>query len=48
MKGLPKNLKHFADKRLVKHTSTVLEPSSHFHSLLKLAGAAGIASDKTI
>ena len=40
-KGLPKNLKDFANKRQVKHTSTVLEPSIPFHTLVKL-----IANDK--
>ena len=34
-KGLPKNLKDFANKRQVKHTSTVLEPSIPFHTLVK-------------
>ena len=29
-KGLPKNLKDFANKRLVNHTSIVLEPSIPF------------------
>ena len=29
-KGLPKNLKDFANKRQVKHTSTILEPSIPF------------------
>ena len=32
-KGLPKNLKDFANKRQVEHTSTVLEPSIPFHTL---------------
>ena len=31
-KGFPKNLKDFANKRQVKHTSTVLEPSILFHT----------------
>ena len=31
-KRLPKNLKDFANKRQVKHTSTVLEPSIPFHT----------------
>ena len=35
-KGLPKNLKDFANKRQVKHTSTVLEPSIPFHTLVKI------------
>ena len=35
-KGLPKNLKDFANKRQVKHTSTVLEPSIPFHTLENL------------
>ena len=33
-KGLPKNPKDFANKRQVKHTSTVLEPSIPFHTLV--------------
>ena len=33
-KGLPKNLKDFAKKRQVKHTSIVLEPSIPFHTLV--------------
>ena len=31
-KGLPKNLNDFANKRQIKHTSTVLEPSILFHT----------------
>ena len=45
-KKLPKNLKDFANKRQVKHTSTVLEPSIPFHTLVKLVDAEDIASDK--
>ena len=45
-KGLPKNLKDFAIKRQVKHTSTVLEPSIPFHTLVKLVDAEDIANDK--
>ena len=45
-KGLPKNLKEFANKRKVKHTSTVLEPSIPFHTLVKLVDAEDIANDK--
>ena len=45
-KGLPKNLKDFANKRQVKHTSTVLEPSISFHTLVKLVDAEDIANDK--
>ena len=45
-KGLPKNLKDFANKRQVKHTSTVLEPSIPFHALEKLVDAEDIATDK--
>ena len=44
--GLPKNLKDFANKRQVKHTSTVLEPSILFHTLVKLVDAEDIANDK--
>ena len=45
-KGLPKNLKDFANKRQVKHTSTVLEPSIPFHTLVKLVDTEDIANDK--
>ena len=45
-KGLPKNLEDFANKRQVKYTSTVLEPSLHFHTLVKLVDAEDIANDK--
>ena len=45
-KGLPKNLKDFANERQVKHTSTVLEPSIAFHTLVKLLDAEDIANDK--
>ena len=45
-KGLPKNLKDFANKRQVKHTSTVLEPSIPFHTLVKLVDAEDTANDK--
>ena len=45
-KGLPKNLKDFANKRQVNHTSTVLEPSIPFHTLVKLVDAEDIANDK--
>ena len=42
-KGLPKILKDFANKRQVKHTSFVLEPSIPFHTLLKLVDAEDTA-----
>ena len=45
-KGLPKNLKDFANKRQVKHIFTVLEPSLPFHTLVKLVDAEDIANDK--
>ena len=45
-KGLSKTLKDFANKRQVKHTSTVLEPSIPFHTLVKLVDAEDIANDK--
>ena len=45
-KGLPKNLKDFANKRQVKHTSTVLEPSIPFQKLVKLVDAEDIANDE--
>ena len=34
-KGLPKKLKDFAQKRQVKHVSTLLEPSIPFHTLVR-------------
>ena len=45
-KGLPKNLEDFANKRQVKHISTVLEPSFPFHTLVKLVDAEDFANDK--
>ena len=45
-KGLPENLKDFANKRQVKHTSTLLEPTIPFHTLVKLVDAEEIANDK--
>ena len=45
-KGLPNNLKDFADKRQTRRTSTVLEPSIPFHTLVKLVDAEDIANDK--
>ena len=45
-KGLPKNLKDLANKRQIKHTSTILEPSIPFHTLVKLVDAEDIANDK--
>ena len=44
--GLPKNLKDFANNRQVKHSSTVLEPSIPFHTLIKLVDCEDIANDK--
>ena len=45
-KKLPKNPKDFANKPQVKHTSTVLEPSIPFHTLVKLVYAEDIANNK--
>ena len=45
-RGPPKKLKDFANKRQVKHTSTVLENSIPFHTLVKLVDAEHIANDK--
>ena len=45
-KSLPKNLKDFANKRQVKPTSTILEPSIPFHTLVKLVEAEDIANNK--
>ena len=44
---LPENLKDFAIKRQVKHTSTVLEPSIPLHTLVKFVDAEDIAIDNT-
>ena len=43
---MQKNLEDFANKRPVKHTSTVLEPSIPFYTLVKLVDAEDIANDK--
>ena len=45
-KSLLKIFRDFANKRQVKHTSTVLEPSVPFHILVKLVDAEDIANDK--
>ena len=43
---LPKKLKNLAHKRQVKHTSVVMEPSSPFHTLVKLVHAKNFAKGK--
>ena len=43
-KGLPKNLKNFANRRQVELTSTILVPSIPFYTLVKLVNA-DIAND---
>ena len=45
-KGLPKKLKYFANRRQVKHTSTLLEPSIPFHTLIKHVDSEDIANEK--
>ena len=45
-KGLPKNLKDFANKRQVKHIFTIFERSTPFHTLLKLVDAKDKANDR--
>ena len=45
-KELPKNLKDFGNKRQVKDTSTVLEPSIPFHPKVKLVDTEDIANHK--
>ena len=45
-KVFQKTPKDFANKRQVKHTSTVLEPSIPFPTLVKLVDAEDIANDK--
>ena len=44
-KGLPKKLKVFAHKRLVKHVSTLLEPSILFHILVRHVDSEDIANE---
>ena len=43
-KGLPKKLKDFAHKRQVKPVSTLLEPSIHFHTLVRDVDSEDIAN----
>ena len=45
-KGLPKKLKDFADKRQVKHVSTLLEPSIPFYTLVRHVDSKDIANGK--
>ena len=45
-KGLLEKLKDFANKRQMEHTSTVLEPSIPFHTLVKLVDAEDIVNDE--
>ena len=45
-KGLPKKLKDFAQKRQVKHVSTLLEPSIPFHTLVRHVDSEDIANEK--
>ena len=47
-KRFPKNLKDFANKRQVKHTSTVLEHSIPFRTLVKLVDAEDKINDKIL
>ena len=45
-KSLLKSLEDFANKRQVKHTSAVLEPSISFHTVVELVDAEDIDKDK--
>ena len=45
-RGLPKNLKDFANKRQVKHISSSLEPSIPFHSLVNMVDSEDITLEK--
>ena len=45
-KGLPKTLKVFAQKRQIKHVSTLLEPSILFHTLVRHVDSDDIANEK--
>ena len=44
---LPKKLKDFANEQQVKHTSTVMEHSNPFNTLVKLVDAEGFTNEKT-
>ena len=41
-----KKLKDFANRRQVKHTSTLLEPSIPFHTLIKHVDSEDIANER--
>ena len=43
-KGVLKKLKGFANRRQVKHTCTLLQPSIPFHTLIKLVDSEDIAN----
>ena len=45
-RGLPKNLKNFANKRQVKHISSSLEPSIPFHTLVNMVDSEDITLEK--
>ena len=45
-KGVPKNFEVFANERQVKHTSTILEPSISFQTLVNSVDDEDIADDK--
>ena len=45
-KRLPKKLKDFGNGRQVKHTSTLLEPSIPFHTLIKHIDSEDIANER--
>ena len=45
-KRLPKNLRDFANKRQLQHTSNLSKPSTPSHTLLKLDDAEDTAIDK--
>ena len=45
-KGLPKKPKDFANRRQVKHTSTLSEPSITFHTLIILVDSEDIANER--
>ena len=46
-RSLPKKLKNFSHKKQIKHTSTVLEPSIPFHTLVKLVDAEDITNERS-
>ena len=47
-RGLPKKMRGFASKRHVRHTSTFMETSIPFHTLIKVAEAEENTNEKVL